>query len=239
MRVLYASIYGHLILPGDCKTYKRDISREAPDIFLIATFGVIIVFYEMLSHGVLTMEMIQSIFSGNVNIYIIVAIAIIFFRKYLLLSGDNNLERTVLTLSNELQRMRTEAEWRNDAISQAGSNRFSSTSHVSMGQYSEYTDEYETYWVEFTALFNNRRKREARSPTQLYNILSIEIGLSASTLASFYRHQKSPRRTSMDKIIEWVEKEGNKKSVSFSDSSSSNNSSSSGRGSISGGNIAK
>ena len=117
-------------------------------------------------------------------------------------SGDNNLERTVLTLSNELQRMRTEAEWRNDAISQgrscatgnyhvmhiylsapncvlffflAGSNRFSSTSHVSMGQYSEYTDEYETYWVEFTALFNNRRKREARSPTQLYNILSIEI----------------------------------------------------------------
>ncbi|CAB4485461.1 unnamed protein product [Rhizophagus irregularis] len=209
------------------------------DIFLIATFGVIIVFYEMLSHDVLTMEMIQSIFSGNVNIYIIVAIAIIFFRKYLLLSGDNNLERTVLTLSNELQRMRTEAEWRNDAISQAGSNRFSSTSHVSMGQYSEYTDEYETYWVEFTALFNNRRKREARSPTQLYNILSIEIGLSASTLASFYRHQKSPRRTSMDKIIEWVEKEGNKKSVSFSDSSSSNNSSSSGRGSISGGNIAK
>src|ERR1044071_4065590 len=109
----------------------------------------------------------------------------------------------------------------------AGSNRFSSTSHVSMGQYSEYTDEYETYWVEFTALFNNRRKKEGRSPTQLYNILSIEIGLSASTLASFYRHQKTPRRTSMDKIIEWVEKEGNKKVVSFSNSSSSSNSSTS------------
>ncbi|GES81249.1 hypothetical protein GLOIN_2v1510815 [Rhizophagus clarus] len=237
MRVLYASIYGHLILPGDCKAYKRVNYREAPDIFLIAVFGITIVFYEMLSRGVLTMEMIQSIFSGNVNIYIIVAIAIIFFRKYLMRSGDNNLERTVLTLSNELQRMRTEAEWRNDTASQ-GSNRFSSTSHVSMGQYSEYTDEYETYWVD---LFNNRRKREGRSPTQMYNILSIEIGLSASTLASFYRHQKSPRRTSIDKIIEWVEKEGNKKSVSFSDSSSSNNSSSSGsvRGSIGGGNIAK
>src|ERR1051325_244958 len=106
----------------------------------------------------------------------------------------------------------------------AGSNRFSSTSHVSMGQYSKYTDEYETYWVEFTALFNNRRKREGRSPTQMYNILSIEIGLSASTLASFYRHQKSPRRTSMDKIIEWVEKEENKKVVSFNSSSSSNSS---------------
>ncbi|CAG8810789.1 36728_t:CDS:2, partial [Gigaspora margarita] len=92
-----------------------------------------------------------------------------------------------------------------------GSNRFSSTSHVSMGYYSEYTDEYKTYWVEFTALFNNRRKKEGCSPTQLYNILLIEIGLSASTLASFYRHQKSPRKTSIDKIIEWVEKEGNKK----------------------------
>ena len=32
MRVLYASIYGHLILPGDCKAYKRVNSREAPGI---------------------------------------------------------------------------------------------------------------------------------------------------------------------------------------------------------------
>ncbi|CAG8496730.1 10658_t:CDS:2 [Gigaspora margarita] len=53
-----------------------------------------------------------------------------------------------------------------------------------MGYYSEYTDEYETYWVEFMALFNNRRKKEGCSPTQLYNILSIEIGFSASTLAT-------------------------------------------------------
>ena len=36
-------------------------------------------------------------------------------------SGNNNLERTVLTLSNELQRMRTEAEWRNNVISQSKS----------------------------------------------------------------------------------------------------------------------
>ncbi|CAB4481009.1 hypothetical protein RhiirA1_467268 [Rhizophagus irregularis] len=65
---------------------------------------------------------------------------------------DNSFERTILALSNELQRIRTEAEWINDATSQAGTNRFSTTSHVSMGCYSEYTDEYETYWIEFTAL---------------------------------------------------------------------------------------
>ena len=86
------------------------------DIFLIGIFGVTIVFYEMLTHCV--MEMIQGIFSGNINIYIIFAIAIFFFRKYLMGSRDNNLERTLLTLSNELQKMCTEAEWRNDTASQ-------------------------------------------------------------------------------------------------------------------------
>jgi hypothetical protein len=101
----------------------------------------------------------------------------------------------------------------------AGTNHFSSASHASVGIFSEYTDEYKTYWVKFMALFNNRRKKESHSPTQLYNILSIKIGLSASTLASFYCHQKSPKRTSMDKIIKWVEKKGNKKVISFSNSS--------------------
>ncbi len=41
----------------------------------------------------------------------------------------------------------------------------------------------EMYLVEFTAFFNQRRKK---TPTQLYNILSVEIDLSSSTLTSFY-----------------------------------------------------
>ena len=82
------------------------------------------------------------------------------------------------------------------------------------------------YWVEFTAIFDERRKRENRSPTQMYNILSQEIGLSPATLASFYRHQKIPRATTMDKIMLWVDREGKRK-VSFA--SSSNNSSSTSR----------
>ncbi|RIA96723.1 hypothetical protein C1645_815048 [Glomus cerebriforme] len=93
--------------------------------------------------------------------------------------------------------MRTEADWRSDANSQ--------------GQYSEYSEEIETHWVEFTALFDQRRKKESRSRMQMYNILSNETKLSPSTLASFYRHQKIPRETTMDKIIEWIEKKGNKR----------------------------
>ena len=57
--------------------------------------------------------------------------------------------------------------------------------------------------MEFTALFNQRRRRERRSHTQLYNVISQEIHLSSATLASFYRHQKTPRTTSLDKIQEW------------------------------------
>ncbi|RGB27940.1 hypothetical protein C1646_746093 [Rhizophagus diaphanus] len=34
------------------------------------------------------------------------------------------------------------------------------------------------YWVEFTAIFDQRRKKEKRSPSQMYAVLSAEIGLS-------------------------------------------------------------
>lgn len=85
------------------------------------------------------------------------------------------------------------------------------------------------YWVEFTAIFDERRKKEKKSPTQLYNALSQEIGLSPATLASFYRHQKNPRTTSMDKIVPWIEREG-KRRVSFANNNSSSSSSSNGSG---------
>ncbi|CAG8826984.1 24038_t:CDS:2, partial [Dentiscutata erythropus] len=65
---------------------------------------------------------------------------------------------------------------------------------------SEYSTEIETLWVEFTALFNERRKREKCSPPKMYNVLPLEIGLSLATLATFYRHQKSLLTTLLDKI---------------------------------------
>jgi hypothetical protein len=73
------------------------------------------------------------------------------------------------------------------------------------------------YWVESTAIFDQRRKKDKRSPSQIYNILSDEIGLSP---ASFYRHQRHPRKASMDKIISWIENE-EKRVVSFANSSNS------------------
>lgn len=54
---------------------------------------------------------------------------------------------------------------------------------VTIGQYSEYSEETE---IEFTAIFDQRRKKEKRSPSQMYTVLSAEIGLSPGTLASFY-----------------------------------------------------
>jgi len=73
--------------------------------------------------------------------------------------------------------------------------RASTTSHRS-----EYSDGTEATWVEFTYLFDERRKREGRSPATMYNVLSEEIGLSPATLSGFYRHQKKPHVTTLDKI---------------------------------------
>ncbi|CAI2194648.1 541_t:CDS:2, partial [Funneliformis geosporum] len=103
----------------------------------------------------------------------------------------------------------------NDAVSQAGSNRYSSTSYASSGHRSIYNDDLEMYWNEFVAIFDQKRKRGGRSPTQMYNILSEEIRLSPATLASFYRHQKVPRVTTMDILIPWIEREGRKRVVRF------------------------
>jgi len=96
--------------------------------------------------------------------------------------------------------------------------RASITSHRS-----EYSDGTEAIWVEFTYLFDGRRKREGRSPATMYNVLSEEIRLSPATLSGFYRHQKKPHVTTLDKIEAWVDKEGKKKDKFVSSSSSGRN----------------
>ena len=92
------------------------------DIFLISLLISAVAFHEMLTRGILTMDMLQNILSGNVITYTFLAGVLSFFRtsgKYQPEKSNNNeLERTVLALNNELQRMRAENEWRNDAISQ-------------------------------------------------------------------------------------------------------------------------
>ncbi|RHZ43816.1 hypothetical protein Glove_853g4 [Diversispora epigaea] len=109
--------------------------------------------------------------------------------------------------------MRTEAEWKSEARSGGLWNNYE-FKHTNPN----------SLWVEFTAIFNERRKREKRSPTKLYNFTSEEIGLSTVALATFYRHQKSPQRSSLDKIKNWVEKENRKKNNSVIISGSDNNS---------------
>jgi hypothetical protein len=97
------------------------------DIFLITLFISIIVFREMHTRGILTMDMLQNVFSGNVASYAVVAVALSFFRQP---GANNELERTLLALNNELQKMRAENEWRNDVISQGKHARHSPQSAV-------------------------------------------------------------------------------------------------------------
>ncbi|RHZ84959.1 hypothetical protein Glove_74g161 [Diversispora epigaea] len=202
-----------------------------PDNFLFAIFIAVIVSYESYNRGIITMEMIYSAIPENTIIYVIIAVAFIYLRKIVtptpapiqnqILTTINadikDLKRNVLALKNDMNRMQNETEWRSEARSQG---RASITSFRS-----EFSTEIETLWVEFTALFDERRKREKCSPTKIYNALSIEINLSSATLATFYRHQRAPQRTSLDKIEAWVEKENKKKdnSIMISNSSRNNN----------------
>jgi hypothetical protein len=49
------------------------------DIFSILLFISVVTFYEMLSRDILTMDMIQSVFSGNVITYAVLAEVLSFF----------------------------------------------------------------------------------------------------------------------------------------------------------------
>ena len=90
------------------------------DIILIVLFSIVIIIYEMLIRGVIIIEMLQGIFLGNAIIYIIFAVVIIFLRKYLspapAKSQVAKLEKSILALNNEIQKMKGEAEW--DHVSQ-------------------------------------------------------------------------------------------------------------------------
>ena len=90
------------------------------DILLLAFFSISMLIYEMILRGVLTMETLQGIFSGNVIIYIFLVGVFLFLRKYLsstlAKSQIAKLEKSILALNNEIQKMKGEAEW--DRVSQ-------------------------------------------------------------------------------------------------------------------------
>ncbi|CAJ0650819.1 9212_t:CDS:2 [Entrophospora sp. SA101] len=152
--------------------------------------------------------------------------------------ATKNIEKAILALNNEISKMRTESEWKSetqtlgatlnghgtyvpdnlsyDASELTHSRIYTNESNITgrasiTSHRSEYPDETEATWVEFTYLFDERRKREGRSPATMYNVLSEEIRLSPATLSGFYRHQKKPHVTTLDKIEAWVNKEGKKK----------------------------
>ena len=85
------------------------------DIILIALFSIVGLIYEMITRDILTIEMLQGIFSGNVIIYIFLVEVFLFLRKYLspapAKSQVAKLEKSILALNNEIQKMKGEAEW--------------------------------------------------------------------------------------------------------------------------------
>ncbi|RGB34384.1 hypothetical protein C1646_668550 [Rhizophagus diaphanus] len=105
-------------------------------------------------------------------------------------TGTNNeLERTVLVLNNEIQRIHTENEWKNDAITQ--------------GKRSEYNDETEIYWVEFTAIFD----REEKGGIQMYNISEKKKGESKCIIYCLMKSDLILICAKINELLEQVQKD--------------------------------
>jgi hypothetical protein len=94
-------------------------------------------------------------------------------------------------------------------------------SRISTGLHSVYDDDIEMYWSEYVAVFDQRRKKGKKYPTRSLD-LSI-CGRKNNSSLSKAKGRRRPIQTTMDKIIPWLEREGNrgKRIVSFASSSSS------------------
>src|SRR5215204_3015367 len=90
------------------------------DAILFLIFIAFVAIYEMLLRGILTVETFRGIFLGNAIIYIFLVGVFLFLRKYLSSTPAKSqiakLEKSILALNNEIQKMKGEAEW--DRVSQ-------------------------------------------------------------------------------------------------------------------------
>ena len=100
--------------------YNMPLNRS--DIFLFVTFIAVIAIYELFNRGILTTETLHTVIPGNGTMYIILIMAFIYIRK--IMPSDpsiQKLEKAILTLNNEINRMRTEIEWKSEIRSQGNS----------------------------------------------------------------------------------------------------------------------
>ena len=101
-----------------------NMSLNSSDIFLLVIFITVIVIYDLFNRDILTMEILHTIIPGNTIIYIIPAITFLYLRKNIMspqIPSDpsiKKLEKAILTLNNEINRMRTETEWKSEIRSQ-------------------------------------------------------------------------------------------------------------------------
>jgi len=94
---------------------------NSSDIFLFVIFITLIAIYELFNRGILNMEILHTITTGNEIIYIFLVVAFIYLRKNIMTPSDpsiKKLENAILILNNEINRMRTETEWKSEIRSQ-------------------------------------------------------------------------------------------------------------------------
>ena len=94
---------------------------NSSDIFLFVIFIALIAIYELFNRGILNMKILHTITTGNTIIYTFLVVAFIYLRKNIMTPSDpsiKKLENAILILNNEINRMRTETEWKSEIRSQ-------------------------------------------------------------------------------------------------------------------------
>ena len=87
-------------------------------LLLPLAFITSMMFYDNFLRG---QPLVEKIIQGNLIPYLLLVIGFIFMQNHQKQTAppkDDNLEKAILALSNEVQKMRTEAEWRSEARSQ-------------------------------------------------------------------------------------------------------------------------
>ena len=97
------------------------------DFFLISIFVNVIVVGELYARGFLTIELLYAIVGGNVFNYVVLAILLFSVRKTTSSPPTSiippvdptiqKLKQDILSLQKEINKMRTETEWKSEARS--------------------------------------------------------------------------------------------------------------------------
>ncbi|CAG8789271.1 9925_t:CDS:2, partial [Dentiscutata erythropus] len=117
---------------------------------------------------------------------------------------NEEIGKTLSNLTSDLRKDINEIrEIKLNHISQAGLNQFSITNSINTRQISICYDT-ETLRSKFKSLVDQRKERDRLFLDSIFDEVASKVNISKSTVYNFYHHRTSPRETTKNEILKWV-----------------------------------